>query len=118
MNLSENLFGQLQSLSNELDETIRKEWTAGIELAEAEAAYNIAVNQEALRQKDAGMTVTFINSFIKGVEAVATLRKQRDIAEVKYKTLQDKANSLKLQLRIVDNQINREWSGRYADDPV
>ena len=109
------LFAALEDTSNMLDMTLQNEWAAGIALALAEEKYQVAVTQEALKQKDAGNNATFINSFIRGVEGIALLRKERDIAEVKYKTFQDKANALKLQLRIINDQISREWSGRASD---
>lgn len=109
------LYAALEDTSNMLDITLENEWEAGIALAAAEEKYQVAVTQEALKQKDAGNNATFINSFIRGVDEIARLRKERDIAEVKYKTFQDKANALKLQLRIINEQISREWAGRASD---
>ena len=39
----------------------------------------------------------------------ADKRLKRDIAETMYKTAQENINSIKLQIRILDNQIAREW---------
>ena len=34
---------------------------------------------------------------------------QRDVAKVMYETNQEHINTVKLQLRLLDNQIAREW---------
>lgn len=39
----------------------------------------------------------------------ANERFKRDVAEVMYKTAQENVNSIKLQIRILNDQISREW---------
>lgn len=41
----------------------------------------------------------------------SALRFERDCAEVFYKSAQEAVNSMKLQLRLLDNQLEREWGG-------
>ena len=118
MNLFGNLPLELQNVLDALDEAIELEGIAGEELAKADAEYEILKNQLAVQLKDDGETITFINSFIRGYEEVAQKRMVRDIAESRYKTLQDKANSLKLQARIINDQMQREWTSRLPNDPV
>lgn len=72
-----------------------------------EQKYKIALSEEALRLKNQGMAVTLIDKVIYG--RVAEQRFKRDTAEVMYKTAQENINSIKLQMRILDSQINREW---------
>jgi hypothetical protein len=55
------------------------------------------------------MAVTLIDKIVYGVKEVADLRLERDIAEVLYNTNMEHINSTKLQLRILDNQLEREW---------
>jgi hypothetical protein len=55
------------------------------------------------------MPVTLINQIIYGVPEVAKKRFERDIAETMYNTAQEKINTLKLQIRILESQIQREW---------
>lgn len=82
----------------------------GIKLAEAERDYKICLRHEALKLRaDNNMPVTLINQIIYGVPEVAKKRFDRDIAETMYNTAQEKINTLKLQIRILENQIQREY---------
>ena len=45
-----------------------------------------------------------------GIPAVAEARFRRDVAEATYKANQEAINSIKLRMRLVENQLQREWS--------
>ena len=55
------------------------------------------------------MAIGMIDKTCYGHPEVADLRFQRDIAETVYKANIEAINSIKLQLRIVDAQLGREW---------
>ena len=55
--------------------------------------------------------VTIISDVCRGSAEIAGLRFERDCAEVFYKSAQEAVNSMKLQLRLLDNQLEREWGG-------
>lgn len=84
--------------------------TYGKKLAEAERDYKIAVNKKALELKDNGMPVTLIQLVIYGYPEIARLRFERDSAEVLYNANQEALNVAKLQLRILQDQYDKEWS--------
>jgi hypothetical protein len=107
-----NLISEMERLSGTLDTTIDSFEQAGFDLAEAEANYMKLLNKRALEEKAKGTPSTFISSFLKGEDEIAELRLKRDIAEAKKNTLNEKINSIKLQLRIIDSQATREWSTR------
>lgn len=82
----------------------------GMKLAEAEKNYKICLRQEALKlRSEKNMPVTLINQIIYGVPDVAQKRFERDVAETMYQTTQERINTLKLQIRILESQIQREW---------
>ena len=56
------------------------------------------------------MPVTLIQQVVYGVPEVAQKRFDRDIAEAIYKANQEAINSIKLQIRVIENQISREFS--------
>ena len=56
------------------------------------------------------MPVTLIQQVVYGVPEVAEKRFTRDVAEAVYHANQDAINSIKLQIRVIESQINREWS--------
>ena len=83
----------------------------GMEFAEAEKNYKIALRQEALKlREDANMPVTLIDKVVYGVPEVADKRFKRDVAETMYKVSLESINTLKLKMRILDAQISREWN--------
>ena len=55
------------------------------------------------------MPVTLINQVIYGYEEIAKLRFERDTAQVKYNANLEYINTLKLQIRILANQLDKEY---------
>ena len=105
-----DLFNELQNLTKQLSNSLKQLRTNGIKLAEAEKEYKIAVNKKALELRSQDMPVTLISQVIYGYPDIAKLRFLRDSAEVVYRANQEAINTLKLQIRIVQNQIDKEWS--------
>ena len=106
------LIQELDSKSAELTASIRTLRQHGTTLAQAEHDYKVAVSQEVMRMRDAGTAVTLINLIIYGQIEIARLRLKRDIAQVMYDTNQEHINVIKLQIRIIENQIQREYNDR------
>ena len=100
---------ELNDLADELRSQIKTLAKQGIEQAEAERTYKITLRQEALKLRAEGMPVTLIDKVVLGVPEVADKRLARDIAESKYKATQESINGTKLVLRLIENQIQREW---------
>ena len=48
-------------------------------------------------------------SIAKGESEIAKLRMERDIAESLYKSCQEAINGYKVQIRILEGQLQREW---------
>ena len=59
--LDANLLLTLEDLISTLDESIESYEKAGIEYAQAESEYSVLLRQKALVEKDAGVSVTFID---------------------------------------------------------
>lgn len=112
--MSADLIMDVQALTAKLNTSIRMLRKTGTEFAEAERDYKILLRQEALRLKDGGMAVGMIDKCVYGIREVADARMKRDIAEATYKANQEAINVLKLQIRILDNQIAREWGNPQA----
>jgi len=81
----------------------------GADYAYAEKIYRSLLRTEALKMKAEGYAVGLINMTVYGIDEVATARLKRDIAEANYKATQEKINAIKLEIRILDSQIAREW---------
>ena len=104
------LYNELNNLIQQLNNSLKQLRTNGTKYAEAEKEYKIAVNKKALELRSQDIPVTLINQVIYGYPDIAQLRFLRDSAEVIYKANQEAINTLKLQIRIVESQLEREWS--------
>lgn len=106
-----DLFAILQQKLNELQISVRKLAKNGEILAEATKNYKIRLRQEALKLKyDGKMPVSLIELTIHGIPEVAELRFKRDVAETTYDTNMEFINATKLQIRIIEGQLDREWN--------
>ena len=105
-----DLVNDIQTLTKRLNTSVIKLRDYGRELATAEKDYKITLRQEALKLRSDGMAVTLINQIIYGIPEVAQKRFKRDVAETMYQTAQENINSIKIQLRILEGQLQREWS--------
>lgn len=104
-----DLIDELQTKNAQLEQALRTLRKNGVAFAEAEKNYKEAVSKEALRLRDEGMAVTLIDKVIYGLPTISTLRFQRDCAEVVYQANQEALNVTKLQIRLIESQLAREW---------
>ena len=105
-----DLVQELQSKIQQLEYSVKQLRQSGTDYAQAERDYKVALRQECLLLRDSGMAIGMIDKTCYGLPKVAELRFKRDIAETVYKANMESINSLKLQIRLLDNQISREWA--------
>lgn len=108
--MSADLWDEIRTKTRQLDVCIKELRKSGTAFAEAERAYKIKLREVCLRMRSEGMAVGMIDKTCYGVPEVADLRFQRDVAETVYRANLEAINSVKLQLRLLDAQIGREWS--------
>ena len=99
----------LAELVKTLNATVSRLAKDGQTLATAEREYKITLAKECMRLRTEGLPVTLIDKVAYGLECVAEARFRRDIAESVYKANLEAVNALKLQLRLIEAQIDREW---------
>ena len=56
------------------------------------------------------MAIGMIDKTCYGIPSVAEARFKRDVAETVYKANLEAINTIKLQMRLIENQLSREWS--------
>ncbi len=110
-----DLYQVLQSLTKKLEISIKTLRKSGTDYAQAERDYKVLLRQEALKLRDEGMAVTLIDKVVYGVPSVADARFKRDVAEATYKANQEAINSFKLQMRLTESQLQREWGSNVQD---
>lgn len=103
------LWQEIQEKQKMLDKAIKELAQNGYNLAECERDYKIAVNKKALELRSQDVPVTLINQVIYGYEDIAKLRFERDTAEVKYNANLEYINVLKIQVKLMSNQLDKEW---------
>lgn len=104
-----DLYDEIQHLMQELTASIKALRKNGEKLAEAERDYKITLRQEALKLRAGDMPVTLINQVIYGIDEVAQKRFKRDVEQATYDANKEHINICKLKLRILENQLGREW---------
>ena len=104
-----DLIQQQFAMSERGDALIRELAKQGDLLAQANYSYYVQKTKTAYRLKAEGWAATMIAVLLKGEPEVALLMRERDIAQSRYQATIESINMLKLQMRMNDNQIQREW---------
>ena len=104
-----DLLNQMSDLTKMLDNAVSAFARRGKDYAQAEHDYKIAMAEKILLLRADGYPVTIIPDLARGDKKVAKLRLDRDTKEVLYKSAGEAIQSYKLQMRILQDQIEREW---------
>ena len=107
--MAADLMQEIGSKSALLDAAIKQLGIRGRAYAQAEHDYRVAMRKKILDERSKGTPVTIISDLCRGDPEVAKLRLERDIALTVYESAQEAINGFKLQIRILDSQIEREW---------
>lgn len=105
-----DLFNELQAKTKELEISIKSLRQTGTKYAQAEKDYKVLLRQECLTLRDEGMAIGMIDKTCYGIPSVAEARFKRDVAEAVYKANQEAINSIKLQMRLIESQLSREYN--------
>ena len=103
------LYEQIEKLSQELTSSIKLLRKNGEAFAEAEREYKISLAQKSLELRDSGIAITLIDKVVFGDRKVAEMRFKRDVANATYEANKEHINVTKLQLRLLEGQLSREW---------
>lgn len=107
--MAADLISEIGAKSAMLDTAVKQLGIRGKAYAQAERDYKVALAQKIILEREKGTPVTIISDICKGDIEIARLRFERDCAEVVYKSALEAIQSIKLQIRILDAQIEREW---------
>jgi len=103
------LYTELRGKLSYLSACIDRLRERGKDYGAAERDYKMALSKRILQLRDQKIPVTIISDICRGEADIARLRFKRDVAEVQYKAAQEVINSTKLEIRIIENQIGREY---------
>ena len=103
------LWEEIITIDRQLNDALSTFRQNGIKYCEAEREYQMAKSKEIMRLKSEGYPVTLIPQIVKGLENVAELDFNRNLAEVVYKANQEAILIKKLQLRVKESEIERDY---------
>lgn len=100
---------KMNELNNYLTSALTEYKTRGKAYAEAYKRYRILLSQELLKLKAEGMPVTIAYDIARGKQEVADAKEQEIITECLYKSCQEAINTYKLQIKILQENINKDY---------
>lgn len=104
-----DLMQQMQQKTALLNTALRESKDRGVASAEAERAYRVALSKAMLAEREKGTPATILADVCRGQEEIAQLRQERDVADALYKAAREAINVYKIQLRVLQEQVEREW---------
>lgn len=105
-----DIVNKLQELIRALNGSIRGLNDTGYKYATAYKNYRIALAKELIRLKDNGMPVTIAYDIARGNEYVAELKFKEISSEAIYKANLEAINAIKLQIKVLENQYDKEYN--------
>ena len=100
---------KMQQLNEYLTSALAEYKKRGTDYAKAYKSYRILLSQELLKLKAEGMPVTIAYDIARGTEQVANAKEQEIITECLYKSCQEAINTYKLQIKILQENINKDY---------
>lgn len=105
-----DLYNELNNLISKLDVSVKSLRKTGSEYAKAYTDYRVALAKELMILKEEGYAITLAGDIARGKPEIAKLKFKEISSEAIYKANQESINALKLQIKIIQEQINKEWS--------
>lgn len=93
----------------EMNRTLALAKERGFAMAEAERAYKIEKAKFIAKARMDKVPVTLIRDLAQGEINISKLRLERDKAKVLYLNAVEAINIYKLECRLIEAQVNREW---------
>ena len=104
-----DLVNELNNLINKLDISVKSLRNTGSDYAKAYTDYRVALAKELMLLKEEGYAITLAGDIARGKPEIARLKFKEISTEAIYKANQESINALKLQIKIIQNQIDKEW---------
>lgn len=105
-----DLLQELWKINDLLTKALEQYKQRGREYAQAYKTYRVMLAQELLRLRAEQVPVTIAYDIARGKEDIANAKEQEIITESLYESCKEAINTYKLQMKIIQEQINKEWS--------
>jgi len=104
-----DLYNELSAKCSLLDNSIKMLKVTGREYAKAYTDYRVALAKELLILKNEGYAITLAGDIARGKPEIAHLKFEEISKEAIYKANMESINVLKLEIKIIQEQINKEY---------
>jgi hypothetical protein len=105
-----DIFNEIQELTKDLNVSVKSLRKTGEDYARAYTNYRIALAKELLILKNEGYAITLAGDIARGKPEIAKLKFEEISKEAIYKANQEAINSTKLKIKIIQEQLNKEYS--------
>lgn len=106
-----DLYNELQEKCRLLDNSIKMLRKTGSDYAKAYTDYRKELAKELIKLKDEGYAITLAGDIARGKPEIAHLKFEEISKEAIYKANMESINVLKLQIKVLENQLEREYGG-------
>lgn len=104
-----DLQNELTYKSQLLYKSVEELKNTGKRYADAYTKYRVELAKELVKLKDEGYAITLAGDIARGKPEIAKLKFDEISTEAVYKANLETINVLKLQIKIIENQISREY---------
>lgn len=104
-----DLLNEINMKQEQLSASLKRLRQTGSEYAKAERDYKVLLRQEVLKLRNEGEAIGVIQLTCYGIPSVAEARFKRDVTKTIYEANQEAINTLKLEIRLIESQLEREW---------
>lgn len=105
-----DLVNELNYKTKTLDDVINLLGNRARDYAKAYTEYRIALAQELAKLKSEGYAITLAGDLARGKTEIARLKFKEIETEALYKANLERINALKLEIKLISNQIDKEWA--------
>lgn len=105
-----DLYNELNAKLDQLSASLKKLRQTGSEYAKTERDYKILLRQEVLKLRNEGEAIGVIQLTCYGIPSVAEARFKRDVAKTIYEANKEAINTLKIEIKLIQAQIEKEWA--------
>lgn len=104
-----DLIEKLWQKSEDLDISVKQLRKSGEDYAKAYTEYRIKLAEELIKLKDEGYAITLAGDIARGKRDIAQLKFKEITTDAIYKANLESINAIKLQIKLLQNQIDKEW---------
>lgn len=110
-----DLYNQLAQLIAQLNASIKQLRISGADYAESDMKYKMALREELLKLEAEGRPVTNLLYIARGEKKVAQAKYKQISSEAIYKANLEAIQAIKLQIKIIQAQIDKEYGANLND---